>query len=132
MFNKLITIIIFVGLLGACASKPVLYPNQKLKKVGKEAGLEDISLCMDQSEKYIESGAGKRILKGAGSGSIIGAAMGAVSGLITGDVVGGLASGAAVGAVGGGASAAISPDQLRQAYTNKCLSDKGYKVIGWD
>jgi hypothetical protein len=132
MINKAFSAILLLSFLVACASKPVLYPNRKLKKVGKEASQLDINTCMNESEEFLESGAAKKILKGAGSGSIFGAAVGAVSGLITGDVLGGLSSGAAVGAVGGGVGAAISPDQLKQSYVNKCLSDKGYKVIGWD
>ena len=100
--------------------------------MGKTKSSNHIDLCMAESEEYLESSAGKRILKGAGSGSIFGAVVGTVSGLLTGDIVQGLASGAAVGAAGGAAGAAISPDRLKRAFVNKCLRDKGYKVIGWD
>ena len=100
--------------------------------MGKVKGHNDIDLCMSESEEYLESSAAKRVLKGAGSGSIFGAVVGTVSGLLTGDIVGGLTSGAAVGAAGGAAGAAITPDRLKRAFVNKCLNDKGYKVIGWD
>jgi outer membrane lipoprotein SlyB len=121
-----------ICILASCASKPILYPNRKLKKVGKEAQQSDITTCMEASETYLESKSTKRILKRAGEGTIFGAAVGAISGLLTGDITGGITSGATVGAVGGGVGTAISPDRLKQAYVNKYLQDKGHKVIGWD
>ena len=53
-------------------------------------------------------------------------------GFIFGDVKRAVTSGAAVGGVAGAAGGAISPDQLKQAYTNKCLRDQGYEIVGWD
>jgi outer membrane lipoprotein SlyB len=119
-------------LLIACSSRPQLYPNQKLKTVGKEASKKDVDACIKDAEDYIDSSEGKKILKGAGSGALIGAAMGGALGLFTGNLGGGLARGGAIGAAGGGTAAAISPNQLKQRYVNQCLADKGYQVIGWD
>lgn len=122
----------FLLLAASCASRPQLYPNQKLKQVGKDAAKQDVDRCIADSEEYLKSSKGKQIAKGAGSGAAIGAAMGAVSGMFTGNLGRGLLSGGAIGAAGGGAAGAISPDQLKRNYVNQCLAEKGYRVLGWD
>ena len=127
-----ILLIVIVLLVAACASKPQLYPNQKLKTVGKEAAKKDIDQCIADADEYLKSSKGKNIAKGAGVGAAIGGAMGAVGGLFTGNVGRGLLRGGAIGAAGGGAAGALSPDQVKHRFVNQCLADKGYQVIGWD
>lgn len=124
--------ILIMLLIISCASRPQLYPNQKLKSVGKEASQKDINNCIADAEAYLESSKGKQVAKGAGAGATIGAAMGAVSGMFSGNVGRGLVRGGAIGAAGGGAAGAISPDELKRRYVNQCLAEKGYQVIGWD
>lgn len=119
-------------LLASCASKPKLYPNEKLKTVGKDAAAKDIDQCIADADEYLESSKGKQVAKGAGAGAAIGAAMGGVAGLFTGNLGRGLVRGGAIGAAGGGAAGAISPDELKRRYVNQCLADKGYRVLGWD
>lgn len=119
-------------LVVSCASRPQLYPNSKLKSVGKEASQKDIDKCLAEADEYLESSKGKQVAKGAGAGAAIGAAMGAVGGMFTGNMGRGLVRGGAIGAAGGGAAGAVSPDQLKRRYVNQCLADKGYQVIGWD
>lgn len=118
--------------LVACASKPQLYPNQKLKTVGKETAQKDIDKCIAEADAYLESSKGKQVAKGAGAGAAIGAAMGAVGGMFTGNMGRGLVRGGAVGAAGGGTVGALSPDQIKRRYVNQCLGEKGYQVLGWD
>lgn len=118
--------------LVACASRPQLYPNQKLKSVGKEVAQKDVDTCIAEADEYLKSSKGKQVAKGAGTGAAIGAAMGAVSGMFSGNVGRGVVRGGAIGAAGGGAAGAASPDQIKQRYVNQCLGEKGYQVIGWD
>jgi hypothetical protein len=68
--------ILFLVLLAviACSSRPKLYPNQKLKTVGKEVSQKDIDQCMSEGELYLETSEAKRITKGAGRGAVVGAA----------------------------------------------------------
>ena len=124
-------ILLLVG-LGACASKPQLYPNEKLKAVGKQAAKKDVDRCIAEANDYLESGAGKKIAKGAGGGAAIGAAFGAISGAFTGNLGRGLVRGSAIGAGVGATGAALSPDQVKRNYVNQCLAEQGYQVIGWD
>jgi outer membrane lipoprotein SlyB len=119
-------------IITSCSSNPKLYPNEKYKSVGKEVAQTDIDQCMEEAENFLESGKGKQIAKSAGKGAAITGAMGAALGLITGDILGSAATGAAMGAAGGAASGALSPDEIKQRYVNECLSQKGYRVLGWD
>ncbi|MBL7666341.1 MAG: hypothetical protein JNM93_14495 [Bacteriovoracaceae bacterium] len=123
---------LIILILVSCASKPVLYPNDVYKEVGKEEAEKDVEICMDEAEKFLESSKGKQMLKGAASGSIFGAVVGAATGLITGDIKNSIGRGALVGGAAGGAAAGLSPDQIKRNYVNQCLGEKGYRVIGWD
>lgn len=118
-------------ILTSCSSRPVLYPNEKMKQMGKESANKEVDACLSEADEFLESSKGKAILKSAGRGSIIGGAVGGVFSLITGDWQS-LATGAAVGAAGGAAGEAVTPDRLKQAYTNRCLQQKGLQVLGWD
>ena len=66
---------------------------------------------------------------------MFGAAMGAVFGAFTGNYRRAIAEGAAVGAAGGllhGAYEAGSPDEIQRGYTQRCMAEKGWSVIGWE
>jgi len=119
-------------LLVSCTSRPQLYPNDKLRSGGKEQSKVAIDECLAEADAYLESSKGKQVVKGAGRGAAIGGALGTVSGLFSGNVVRGAVTGAAIGGTAGGVSEAVSPNQLKQRYAEKCLSEKGYQVIGWD
>lgn len=129
---KIYFLILAVTIITSCSSRPTLYPNEKLKEVGKEVASSDVDQCIADAENYLESSKGKQVAKGAGAGAAIGAAMGAVTGLFTGNVGGSALRGGAVGAAGGATVGALSPDEVKRRYVNECLAEKGYKVIGWD
>jgi uncharacterized membrane protein len=131
MMKNMILIIIILS-LSSCASRPQLYPNAKLKSVGKKAAKKDIDKCIADADEYLESSKGKKVAKSAGAGAAIGAAIGAVGGLFTGNLGGGLVRGGAIGAGGGAAAGALSPDEIKHRYVNQCLADQGYRVLGWD
>ncbi len=124
--------LVLLLLFGACASKPTLYPNEKLKEVGKEAAKKDVDKCIADADAYLESSEGKKIAKSAGAGAAIGATIGAIGGALTGDFGGSLVRGAAIGTGAGAVGGALSPDELKQRYVNQCLADQGYRVLGWD
>lgn len=123
---------LFALLFVSCASGPKLYPNQKYQSVGKEQADKDIQKCKNKADAFLESEEGKRIVRGAGQGSVVGGAVGAVSGILTGNVARGATQGAAMGAAGGAAGTAVSPNQLRRNFVNRCLHEKGYEVMGWN
>jgi outer membrane lipoprotein SlyB len=125
-------LILLLALFVSCASKPKLYPNEKLKAVGNQIAQKDVDQCIEDAEKYLESSKGKQVAKGVGAGAAIGAAIGVVGGFFTGDIGGSIARGGAMGAAGGGVAGALTPDQIKQRYVNQCLADQQYLVIGWD
>ena len=119
----------------SCAAKPAFYKNEKYSFTSEEARNNDIKYCKAEADEMLKNSKTKQVVKGATTGAVVGAIGGAAIGLITGNTSQALALGAAVGAgaggASGGASAAISPNHLKQNYATRCLSNKGYDVIGW-
>ncbi|MBW1980500.1 MAG: hypothetical protein JRJ12_04715 [Deltaproteobacteria bacterium] len=129
-------LLVLLLLVSACAEKrPVLYPNELFKKVGKTVAQKDIDECLQKAKlSGLNYGGGERVLKRAAGSAAIGAAAGAA----TGAVLGNAGRGAAVGAAGGAATGATrgvlssaEPDPLFRNFVDKCLRDKGYEPIGW-
>ena len=84
-------------LLAGCVSqRPVLYPNEQLRRVGSTIADRDVEQCMQQAEYYVsaESRAGKA-LEGVAAESVSSAAVGAAAGAAGGAVVGRPGSGGA-------------------------------------
>lgn len=122
-------------LAAACAHpRPVLYPDDNLKSVGAETAQKDVDQCLKDAKAYLKANPAKRIGRKTGAGAVFGAVMGTVFGAFTGNFGRAISEGAAVGAAGGAAHAVWesgSPDEIQRAYTNRCLAEKGYAVIGW-
>jgi uncharacterized membrane protein len=126
-------------MLAACASQPqqpVLYPNNHLQQVGEQTAQQDIDACMAlaRSSNVNETQDGE-VGKRAAGGAAIGGTSAAAWGLVRGGDVGnralaGAAAGATAGAVSGGLQS-TETSSLFMNFVNKCLSDKGYSVIGW-
>ncbi len=117
--------------LGACASKPKVYPNQHYKSVGKEQAQKDVDECIAEADKFLDSDQGRQLARGAGGGALVGAAIGGALGIFGGGIGQGALMGGTVGGAAGGASAALTPDQVKHNFVNHCLAERGYQVIGW-
>jgi hypothetical protein len=130
-------LLVTVGVLcAACAPKrPVLYPNEHYREVGRAAAESDIDHCIELSvSEGHEVDPGKQV---AGS-TVAGAAAGAVVGTAVGAVLGNPGRGAGAGAAGGGAKGllrgsarASDLDPVQKRYVEECLIERGYKPIGW-
>ena len=128
-------------LLSACASpRPVLYPNYKLETVGQEVAEVEIEECLALAEAAGANGsdAGQSgeiavdTAERAGAGAAAGAAGGAIRGRAGVGAAIGAASSAAYTFVRGGLRwLRREPDRLQRRYATRCLSDRGYDVIGW-
>ena len=129
-------IVLFIAILSitGCATGPVLYPNDHLKKVGEEQAHKDIADCETLADQYVKSDAGiaaaKSVAIGAAGGAVVGGAVGAVTGRFGRGVAIGAAGGAASGLVHGIIKAS-QPTPLFKNFVNRCLRDKGYEPIGW-
>jgi uncharacterized protein YcfJ len=134
--------------LSACAStgpnstsaKPVFYPNATLNRVGEPKAREAADACMDRA-----SAAGltpeensNAAASGATKGAAVGATAGAVAALVRGrsldKAVGSGVAGAAVGGSVGAVSGAMrdKPSSTYRRFVQRCLTDQGFDVIGWN
>ena len=140
---------LLVGGLAACAStgvnspsaRPVLYPNATLNRVGEAQGRAEAEACMARaaSAGLTPEEKNNAIARGAGVGAATGAVASAVGALITGrggeGVVRAGAAGAAVGGSAGAVQGAFRNDRPSSTYRNfvqRCLSERGFEVIGWN
>lgn len=144
--SKLIPLALALALLASAAcstQRPVLYPNEQLKRVGSSAAQRDIDDCLRLAEEYVASnGRGASALQGAASGAATSATIGAAAGAAGGAIVGRAGTAAAVGAAGGGAAGATrglitglsgkqNPSPIYKNFVNRCLRERGYDPIGW-
>ena len=126
--HKTLFVIALFAALEGCASSPQLYPNAKYNQVGKETAQKDIQDC---SQKADQSVGGGEVAKNTGVGAAIGAAGGAALGAITGSPGTGAATGAVVGGGIGAGSTVTSTSEVKHRFINRCLSERGYEVLGW-
>lgn len=123
-------------LLGACGAKrPVLYPNEHLKQIGKAKANQDIDDCIKLADEYQAGGSrAGEIAKDTGKAGVVGAATGAVIGALTGNFGRGTAiggAGAATATMGSGIMRSDEPDPVFKQFVDQCLRDKGLQPVGW-
>lgn len=129
--------LLFLALLVGCSTqRPVLYPNERLQQVGREAANADVDHCIALAEQ--EGAEASSTGKKTAGRTIGGAAVGAATGAAVGAVVGSPGRGAAMGAAGGGTGGLLSglfssrePDPVHRAFVDRCLRDRGYEPMGW-
>ena len=122
--------------LGACAvvQRPVLYPSAHLKSVGDAVAQRDIDQCLQLAENSGLSKSNNQVVKRGSEGAAVGAAAGSVGTLVSGGNVGaGAVAGAAIGVTAGAVHGAFRNDAnpTYRNFTQRCLQDRGYDVIGW-
>jgi outer membrane lipoprotein SlyB len=119
-------------LLSGCgASRPVIYN-------GGTGANQDINDCMRLARQNgADAGKGASVARDTATGAAMGAAATGVYGAVRGysDVgnrtAAGAAAGAAVGLIRGGVKAS-EPGATYKRYVNRCLSDRGHDVVGWN
>lgn len=126
--KKNLRFLLFLSTLAAfagCAShsRPQLYPNEVLKEKGPEKSKQDIDGCMKEAEDYFNTPEGKKAAKGSvGYGTVVGTSVGFGMGT----------TGVGVGVGVGGGERGTSPTDVKKAFVNQCLVNKGYQVLSWD
>lgn len=134
--RPLVLVAVLILAAGCSTRRPVLYPNPTLEKAGPTGADRDIAECMQHADAYVKSGGrAKEVARDAAIGGGTGAAVGAVGGAIYGSAGRGAAAGAATGVTAGilsGLFRSSGPSPVYQNFVNTCLSDRGYRVIGWD
>ncbi len=119
----------------ATTARPVLYPNEHLKRVGDAAAQRDIEQCTRMADDAGVAKSNNQVVRRGAEGAAVGAAAAGVGTLIRGGSVGqGAAAGAAVGGAAGAVHGAFQ-NNVNPTYRNfvqRCLRERGYDVIGWD
>lgn len=123
--------------LGCSAEKrPVLYPNDHLKRVGDVQAEADIAACRRAAKQYASANvSGRDAARDTVKGGALGAAGGAVGGAIGGNAGEGAAIGAASGATVGLLSSlfrSAEPSPAYMGWVDRCLQEKGYQTVGWE
>ena len=134
-----------VGLLAGCAgsgaARPVLYPNPMLSRVGEVQGRIEADACMARAQAagLNPSQATNEVGRRAGEGAAVGGVASMVGALITGRGGEGMLRSGVAGAAVGGSAGAVSgafhndrPSGVYRNYVQRCLSEKGFDVIGWN
>ena len=134
-----LTAVLMAVMLTACSGpKPILYPNDHFKAVGKDAAERDIDECR-QLAKDAGATPGKGKAGDVAGHTVVGGGVGAAGGAVGGAVVGrpgtgaavGAASGATMGFLGGLLGGSRRPSEAHKNYVNKCLEERGYQPVGW-
>lgn len=123
-------------LLAGCGpQRPVLYLGDRPTMVERGQGERDIDACLVVGEQY-RTGTGQRaeIARNTTVGGAAGGAAGAAGGAIAGSPGRGAAVGAATGAVWALMSGLLRkppPDPGYRGAVDRCLADRGQRVIDW-
>ena len=123
------------GCTGA-QKRPVFYPNQHLKMVGKAQAKRDVDDCMILANSYgVSTNKDGEIGKKAATGAALGGIGAGAYGLVRGDAgeraLAGAAAGAATGTVKGGIDSTELSSTFKR-FVQRCLRERGYDVIGWE
>jgi outer membrane lipoprotein SlyB len=138
-----------LALLSACATggpnsasaRPVLYPNATLNRVGDAQGQAEANACMSRASAagLNPSQSNNEVGRRAGEGAAVGGVASAVGALITGRGGEGVLRAGAAGAAVGGSAGAVSgafhndkPNGTYRSFVQRCLSERGFEVIGWN
>lgn len=125
---------------GSASARPVLYPNAALNRVGDAQGQAEVNACMAraQASGLTPAQASNEVGRRAGEGAAVAGVASAIGALISGrssDVLRAGATGAAVGGSAGAVSGAFhndKPNTVYRQFVQRCLSERGFDVIGWN
>jgi uncharacterized protein YcfJ len=120
-----------------CAARPVVYSRLPGGPVEQTRLDRDVDECTALARAHTREGRAlaRDATRSTVAGGAVGAATGAVAGAIWGSAGRGAATGAAVGATSGllGSLLRRAPgeDAVERRYVERCLTERGYDVIGW-
>lgn len=126
---------------GSPSARPVLYPNATLNRVGEVQGRAEADACMARavSAGLTPEQKSNEVGRRAGEGAATVGVASAVGALITGRGTDGVLRAGAAGAAVGGSAGAVSgafhgnrPNTTYRSFVQRCLSEKGFDVIGWN
>ena len=122
------------------SAKPVIYPNATFNRVGEAQARIEVGSCITRATQagLAPNQTNNEVGRRAGEGAATAGVASAVGALITGrssDILRAGATGAAIGGSAGAVSGAFSNDKVNPVYrqfVQRCLSEKGFDVMGWN
>ena len=129
-----LTLAAVVLVVGCATPRPVLYPTERVAQAGA-ASEHDVRDCQHRADANVRSTLPTETVGETAIGGGIGAASGAVGGAIFGSPGPGAAVGAASGATASLLASLLrphTPNATYQNYVDTCLSERGYRVVGWE
>jgi len=148
MKTQLASLMVGLSLLAGCAAtgpnspsaRPVLYPNAAFNKMGESRARQEVDDCLGRAQAagLTPDEKNNAVARRAGQGAATVGVAAAVGALVTGRDAEGVmragATGAAVGGSGGAAAGAMQdkPSSTYRHFVQRCLSERGLDVIGWN
>ena len=122
----------------ACSSapqRPVFYPNAHYNSVTQAQVHRDTDDCVQLAGRSgIDATQDGDVGRKAATGAVIGGVGAGAWGLVRGDAGERAVAGAAAGAATGGVKGVLDGERanpLFQRFVERCLTDRGYDIIGW-
>jgi outer membrane lipoprotein SlyB len=140
-------LLVSASLLGCAATgpaspsaRPVLYPNATLNRVGEAQARAQADACMARAQAagLTPDEKSNETARRAGQGAAVGGVAAAVGALVSGRGGDGAVRAGAMGAAVGGSAGAVSgamrekPSSTYRHFVQRCLSEQGFEVIGWN
>ena len=140
LVGNLLVLAACAGIGGNGSGTPVLYPNAAYKAMGEAVANQHLSQCIGLARSSGLSPMDNKnsVASGATMGAAVAGVSGAVGGLVfgRGDLNQAIkygAQSAVVGAAAGGTRSAMSqqPSGTYRQFVQRCASEKGLDIIGW-
>jgi outer membrane lipoprotein SlyB len=123
---------------GSTQARPVLYPNANYTRMGEAQAKAEVDACMEMATKAVSAEAHSDTSRRVGQAAATTAVAAAVGTLVGG----GNARAAAANAAGGaavtsatiataGAFEAGKANPTHRAFVQRCVTEKGLEIIGW-
>lgn len=125
---------------GSAGAKPVLYPNATYNRAGDAQAQNEVAVCQSRaSAAGLHAEQSSQLAQRAGEGAAVAGVASAVGALVFGRGAEGMlragVGGAAIGGAAGATQAAVrggQPNSVYRSFVQRCLSEKGFDVIGWN
>jgi hypothetical protein len=125
---------------GSSAAKPVLYPNAAFNRAGDAQAQNEVATCQSRANAAgLRPEETSQVAQRAGEGAAVAGVASAVGALVFGRGADGMLrsglGGAAIGGAAGATQAAVRggrPNSVYRTFVQRCLSEKGFDVIGWN
>jgi outer membrane lipoprotein SlyB len=122
------------------SARPVLYPNAAFNRVGETQAQNEVAACQaSASAAGLRAEENSQAAQRAGEGAAVAGVVSAVGALVLGRGAEGMLrsglGGAAIGGAAGATQAAVRggrPNSVYRSFVQRCLSEKGFDVIGWN